>query len=140
MNPTDAKAMVLEQVEGWLDLFDDDMKAKEGVAVPSNVLELLAKFEQDTQPSYPFALDHTVFQFPPNSGTAKADVWFGRAMAWTFGFNFEEASHCFQRSLDSASERFALGHWGLALCHGPYYNRHGARYIKEGTTKPKSLI
>ena len=132
MNPTDAKAMVLEQVEGWLDLFDDDMKAKEGVAVPSKVLELLAKFEQETQPSYPFALDYTVFQFPPNSGTAEADVWFGRAMAWTFGFNFEEASHCFQRSLDSASERFALGHWGLALCHGPYYNRHGARYVKEG--------
>ena len=134
MNPSDAKVLVNEQVEGWLNLFDEDMKPREGVSIPPNVLELLAKFDADRQQktSYPFAIDYSVFEFPAHSGSAEADIWFGRGIGWAHGFNFEEASHCFQMSLDIAGPTFSMGHWGLALCHGPYYNRHGARYMKEG--------
>ena len=30
----------------------------------------------------------------------------------------------------SGDDPLPLAHWGLALCHSPYYNRHGARYVK----------
>jgi hypothetical protein len=48
-----AKEMVNEQVNGWLDLFDDDMKPKPGTTIPANVLALLAKFEQDKMHAEP---------------------------------------------------------------------------------------
>ena len=141
MDESDARAAVIEKVEGWLDLFDDDMKPKStDTPIPLQVLELLAKFEEDrsssttttssTSTSYPFSLDDTLFQFPSNSGSEEADVWFRRGIAWAHGFNFEEGSRCFQQALNI--QDFSLGHWGLALCQGPYYNRHGARYVKEG--------
>ena len=86
--------------------------------------------------AYPFALDGSVFRFPAGgSGAAprEASLWFGRGVAWAHGFNMEEASRCFALALDSSGDDpLPLAHWGLALCHGPYYNRHGARYVKEG--------
>ena len=143
MDESNARAAVIEKVEGWLDLFDDDMKPKStDTPIPPQVLELLAKFEEDrsssttttsstsSTSSYPFSLDDTLFQFPSNSGSEEADVWFRRGIAWAHGFNFEEGSRCFQQALNI--QDFSLGHWGLALCQGPYYNRHGARYVKEG--------
>jgi tetratricopeptide (TPR) repeat protein len=139
------------QVKGWLELFDDDMRPKSNASsIPPQVLELLAKFEKDRTVSpaddldlidpstpltspYPFNLDDNLFQFPGNSGSSGADLWFRRGIAWAHGFNFEEGARCFQQALDICD--FSLGHWGLALCHGPYYNRHGARYVKEGQRK-----
>ncbi len=96
---------------------------------------------------YPFALDASVFRFPARGGggadegadgeEGDAAIWFGRGLAWAHGFNMEEAARCFSLALAAAADEMPadempLAHWGLALCHGPYYNRHGARYIKEG--------
>ena len=145
MEPSQAKVLVHAQVDEWLHLFNDDMTPKEGAIIPAKVLALLAKFENQTpntdeSTAYPFAVDSSLFQFSPHSGDTIADVWFERGIAWAFGFNFTEASRCFQKSLSIAGDHFALGHYGLALCHGPYYNRHGARYLKDGLNPTASTF
>jgi 23S rRNA-/tRNA-specific pseudouridylate synthase len=53
MDPSAARVMVQGQIESWLDLFDDNMQPKNGAAIPQNVLELLAKFEQGQQSAPP---------------------------------------------------------------------------------------
>ena len=58
----------------------------------------------------------------PVGTVPQAQVWLDRGLVWLFGYNHEEAIHCFERALviDPAC---ALAHWGIAYAIGPNYNK-----------------
>lgn len=51
-----------------------------------------------------------------------AQLWFDRGLAWTYGYNHEEAIVCFERAL-AADANCAMAYWGIAYCIGPNYNK-----------------
>lgn len=57
-----------------------------------------------------------------STASKNAQQWFDRGLAWTYGYNHEEAIECFQNALTS-DPRCAMAHWGIAYCIGPNYNK-----------------
>ena len=51
-----------------------------------------------------------------------AQLWFNRGLAWIYGFNHEEAVHCFEKAL-TADPACAMAHWGIVYSLGPNYNK-----------------
>ncbi|MDE2792299.1 MAG: tetratricopeptide repeat protein [Paracoccaceae bacterium] len=62
------------------------------------------------------------FGRPITTASAEAQAWFDRGLAWTYGFNHEEAIHCFRKALE-ADPDCAMAHWGLSYAIGPNYNK-----------------
>ncbi|MGC4109626.1 MAG: hypothetical protein QM747_04205 [Nocardioides sp.] len=58
---------------------------------------------------------------PVTTGSAEAQAWFDRGLAWTYGFHHEEARRCFERAV-GADPECAMAHWGMAYVVGPNYN------------------
>ena len=52
----------------------------------------------------------------------RAQTWFTRGLLWTYGFNHEEATACFERSAE-ADPGCVMAYWGLAYALGPNYNK-----------------
>lgn len=59
---------------------------------------------------------------PISSKNAAARIWFNRGLAWSYGFNHEEAIHCFEKAIDEDPD-CCMAHWGLAYVLGPNYNK-----------------
>ena len=55
------------------------------------------------------------------TGSAEAQLWFDRGLAWCYGFNHEEAVTCFRAAL-AHDPACAMAHWGIAHASGPNYN------------------
>jgi tetratricopeptide (TPR) repeat protein len=70
--------------------------------------------------TYPFDLGS--FRRATSSSSADARLWFDRGLAWSYGFNHEEAIRCFERAI-GCDGGFALAYWGLAYAAGPNYNK-----------------
>ncbi|KAK4508014.1 hypothetical protein PRZ48_001749 [Zasmidium cellare] len=51
-----------------------------------------------------------------------AQTWFNRGLVWSYGFNHEEALHCFEKAIDEDPD-CCMAHWGLAYVLGPNYNK-----------------
>ena len=58
----------------------------------------------------------------PVSKIDPAQTWFDRGLVWLFGYNHEEAIHCFEKAIE-ADANCALAHWGIAYAIGPNYNK-----------------
>ena len=71
------------------------------------------------QTAYPFDLGTYRPAFLHTNDTA--GLWFARGLAWLYGFNHEEAIHCF-RAAAAADDRLALAWWGIAISSGPFMN------------------
>lgn len=56
------------------------------------------------------------------SAEPEAQTWFDRGLVWLFGYNHEEAIHCFEKVLETDPD-CALAHWGIAYALGPNYNK-----------------
>ena len=56
------------------------------------------------------------------TGVEEAQTWFDRGLAWTYGFNHEEAVSCFRRATEVDPE-CAMAHWGISYALGPNYNK-----------------
>ena len=50
-----------------------------------------------------------------------ATMWCARGFAWLYGFNHEEAAHCFRVAAD-LDDGLAIAWWGIALSSGPFMN------------------
>lgn len=59
---------------------------------------------------------------PVSTGSAEAQLWFDRGLAWTYAFNHEEAVRCFEEAA-TADPDCAMAHWGIAYALGPNYNK-----------------
>jgi tetratricopeptide (TPR) repeat protein len=65
-----------------------------------------------------------------------AQAWFDRGLVWTYAYNHEEATACFQKALE-ADPDCAMAHWGIAYCIGPNYNKPWEAFEPE--EKPEAL-
>ncbi|KAL7909108.1 hypothetical protein GGI35DRAFT_493877 [Trichoderma velutinum] len=55
---------------------------------------------------------------PITTKSPDAQRWFNRGLIWTYGFNSQEASNCFEKVI-LADPDCAMGYWGLAYTRGP---------------------
>ncbi|KAI9172357.1 hypothetical protein HJFPF1_01859 [Paramyrothecium foliicola] len=53
---------------------------------------------------------------------AEARTWFNRGLVWSYAFNHEEATKCFERAI-THDPNCALAYWGIAYALGPNYNK-----------------
>jgi len=53
--------------------------------------------------------------------SAEAQIWFDRALNWSYAFSREEAHRCFEKVVE-LDPTCAIGYWGMAYSMGPYYN------------------
>lgn len=51
-----------------------------------------------------------------------AQLWFDRGLIWTYAFNHEEATTCFERAIE-IDPTCPLAYWGVAYSVGPNYNK-----------------
>ncbi|MYD54393.1 MAG: hypothetical protein F4W96_08835 [Chloroflexi bacterium] len=56
------------------------------------------------------------------TSSPEAQTWFDRGLIWTYGFNHDEAVHCFRQAV-AADPDCAMAHWGIAYAIGPNYNK-----------------
>ena len=75
---------------------------------------------------------------PVTTSSAQAQLWFDRGLAWTYGFNHDEAVACFQRALEHDPE-CAMAHWGVAYAAGPNYNLPWDLLDEHGKAKALNL-
>ena len=68
---------------------------------------------------YPYDLGG--FGRPVTTGSAEAQCWVDRGLAWIWGYNHEEAIRCFRAAL-AADADCAMAWWGVAYAAGPNYN------------------
>ena len=61
------------------------------------------------------------YSFPVTTTSVDAQRWFDRGMAWTYGFNQNEAAECFRKAA-LADSACAMAYWGEAYACGPFYN------------------
>ncbi len=59
---------------------------------------------------------------PITTSSPEAQAWFDRGLAWTYGFNHEEAIACF-RNAASEDPNCAMAYWGISYAAGPNYNK-----------------
>ena len=57
-----------------------------------------------------------------STASETAQKWFDRGLAWTYGFNHEEAVACFRNAAE-ADPCCAMAWWGIAYAIGPNYNK-----------------
>jgi len=69
-----------------------------------------------------YAFDLGRHSWPVTTGSATAQRWFDRGVAWCHGFHHEEAIACFERAL-ADDPGCAMAHWGIAFALGPNYNK-----------------
>lgn len=70
------------------------------------------------------------FGRPITTNNPEAQTWFNRGLTWTYGFNHQEAIHCFEQAI-ACDKSCAMAYWGLALALGPHYNKTWAMFGPE---------
>jgi tetratricopeptide (TPR) repeat protein len=55
------------------------------------------------------------------TSSPEAQLWFDRALNWTYAYNHEEAVSCFEKVLEHDPD-CAIAYWGIAYAAGPNYN------------------
>ncbi|PYI01430.1 hypothetical protein BO78DRAFT_378925 [Aspergillus sclerotiicarbonarius CBS 121057] len=57
----------------------------------------------------------------------EAQVWFDRALVWTYCFNHDEAITCYKQAI-AHDGNCALAYWGVSFCSGANYNKTWALF------------
>ena len=84
--------------------------------------------------SYPYDLG--TYSLPVTCKAEAAQVWFDRGLAWTYGYNHEEAIGCFRQATE-ADPDCAMAWWGIAYAAGPNYNLPW--HLRDQTGQEESL-
>ena len=79
-----------------------------------------------------------------HTSSPDAQIWFDRGLAWTFGFNHDEAVYCYKQVL-AHDPKCAMGWWGLSYRTGGNYNNSwklmaGMGLIVKSATMAKAAI
>ena len=74
---------------------------------------------------------------PITTSSPEAQLWFDRGLLWTYGFNHEEAVHCFKQAAEADPE-CAMAYWGIAYAMGPNYNKPWEAFDEAETLKTLS--
>ena len=78
--------------------------------------------------------DLGTYSRPVTTGSEAAQRWFDRGLAWTYGYNHEEAIACFRGALDADPE-CAMAWWGVAYAAGPNYNKPWEAFDEEDAAR-----
>lgn len=62
------------------------------------------------------------FRRPISTNDAAAQAWFDRGLIWSYAFNHEESTRCFERAI-AHDPTCSMAYWGLAYSLGPNYNK-----------------
>lgn len=57
----------------------------------------------------------------------EAQVWFDRALVWTYCFNHDEAITCYKQAI-AHDKNCAMAYWGISFCSGSNYNKTWALF------------
>ncbi|KAJ6189200.1 hypothetical protein N7519_004108 [Penicillium mononematosum] len=85
----------------------------------------------DTQPparasSDPY-FDLGTFSRKVSTNSQEAQIWFDRALVWTYCFNHDEAIACYKQAI-AHDENCAMAYWGISFCSGSNYNKTWALF------------
>ena len=78
--------------------------------------------------------DLGTYRRPVTTRSKEAQRWFDRGLAWTYGYNHEEAVVCFRHALDADPE-CAMAWWGVAYAAGPNYNKPWEAFDEEDAAR-----
>ena len=78
--------------------------------------------------------DLGTYRRPVTTRSEAAQRWFDRGLAWTYGYNHEEAVACFRHALDADPE-CAMAWWGVAYAAGPNYNKPWEAFDEEDAAR-----
>lgn len=76
----------------------------------------------DVTPSQTDYFNLGTFHRSISTPSSVAQIWFNRGLIWTYSFNHEEATLCFDRAIND-DKSCAMAYWGLAYALGPNYNK-----------------
>ncbi|SIS95761.1 tetratricopeptide repeat protein [Paracoccus saliphilus] len=76
-----------------------------------------------------YRFDLNDWRRPVTTSSPQARTWFDRGLAWTYGYNHEEAVLCFREALKH-DPHCAMAWWGIAYASGPFYNRPWIRFTR----------
>ncbi|KAJ5633096.1 hypothetical protein N7490_009435 [Penicillium lividum] len=57
----------------------------------------------------------------------EAQIWFNRALVWTYCFNHDEAISCYKQVIAHDAD-CAMAYWGISFCSGSNYNKTWALF------------
>ena len=78
--------------------------------------------------------DLGTYRRPITTRSEEAQRWFDRGLAWTYGYNHDEAIACYRRALDADPE-CAMAWWGVAYAAGPNYNKPWEAFDEEDAAR-----
>ncbi len=85
-----------------------------------------------------YGYDLGTYSRPITTESRDAQVWFDRGLAWTYGYNHEEAIVCYRRATE-ADPRCAMAWWGIAYALGPNYNKAWEAFDEEDASRSLDL-
>src|SRR5277367_1700410 len=90
------------------------------------LLSLVAGGESKPTAESPQALFDGIgsIHHPVSTASSLAQRYFDQGLAFTYGFNHDEAERAFQQSAN-IDRNLAMAYWGVALVLGPNYNLPG---------------
>ncbi|OQD86257.1 hypothetical protein PENANT_c008G09565 [Penicillium antarcticum] len=62
-----------------------------------------------------------------STNSQEAQIWFDRALVWTYCFNHDEAVTCYRQAI-AHDENCAIAYWGVSFCSGSNYNKTWALF------------
>ncbi|KAL4787082.1 hypothetical protein BJX76DRAFT_364203 [Aspergillus varians] len=62
-----------------------------------------------------------------STSSQEAQIWFDRALVWTYCFNHDEAIACYRQAI-AHDENCAMAYWGVSFCSGSNYNKTWALF------------
>ncbi|CAG8176195.1 unnamed protein product [Penicillium salamii] len=62
-----------------------------------------------------------------STNSEEAQIWFNRALVWTYCFNHDEAITCYKQAI-AHDESCAMAYWGISFCSGSNYNKTWALF------------
>jgi tetratricopeptide (TPR) repeat protein len=71
--------------------------------------------------------DLGTFHCKVSTTSVEAQIWFDRALVWTYAFNHDEAIACYKQVI-AHDENCALAYWGVSFCSGSNYNKTWALF------------
>ncbi len=78
--------------------------------------------------------DLGTYRRPITTRSEEAQRWFDRGLAWTYGYNHDEAIACYRRAL-AADPECAMAWWGVAYAAGPNYNKPWEAFDEEDAAR-----
>ena len=85
-------------------------------------------------PDDDYHYDLGTYRRPITTRSEEAQRWFDRGLAWTYGYNHDEAVACYRRALD-ADPGCAMAWWGVAYAAGPNYNKPWEAFDEEDAAR-----